>query len=249
MAFSVPQAHDGWVTLDHLAGDRQLAKRLARDARVSAQAQARAERAHAKAVARRERKRIKARQALPLQVVLAVGWGLLTIPVDGGLAVLVGTVGVLQGARAVGSVALLRRAPLPPLAALPLLPPIAPPPHPRSAGWPAVRRLEVVRHELTVLLPLVAPAGRDAATEAWLAAGEADGVLRWQAARLAAVEPHRGPSAELMQPLYDGVACQERLLAAVADLVAASADPLATGRLQDATDALHGIAMGLRELR
>ena len=100
-----------------------------------------------------------------------------------------------------------------------------------------------------MLLPLVAPAGTDAAHEAWQAAGEADAALRWQAARLAAVEPHRGPSAELMQPLYDGVACQERLLAAVADLVAASADPLATGRLQDATDALHGIAMGLRELR
>ena len=249
MAFSVPQAHDGTVTLHHLADDRQLAKRLARDARRSAQARERAERAHAKAVARRERKRIEARQALPLQVLLAVGWGLLTIPVDGGLAVLVGTLGVLQGTRAVGSVALLRRAPLPPLAALPSGWSVAPPPHPRSVAWPAVRRLEVVRHELSMLLPLVAPAGTDAAHEAWQAAGEADAALRWQAARLAAVEPHRGPSAELMQPLYDGVACQERLLAAVADLVAASADPLATGRLQDATDALHGIAMGLRELR
>ena len=237
------------MTLDHLAGDRQLAKRLARHAQASAQARARAERAHAKAVARRERKRIKARQALPLQVVLAAGWGLLTVPVDGGLAVVAGVVGVLQGTRAAGSVALLRRSPLPPLAALPSVPPVAPPPHPRSAAWPAVRRLEVVRHELTVLLPLVAPAGRDAATEAWQAAGEADGVLRWQAARLAAVEPHRGAAEELLRPLYDGVACQERLLAAVADLVAASADPLATARLQDATDALHGIAMGLRELR
>ena len=38
-------------------------------------------------------------------------------------------------------------------------------------------------------------------------------------------------------------------MAAVADLVAASADPLASGRLQDATDALHGLAQGLREVR
>ena len=249
MAFSVPQAHDGPVTIHHLADDRQLAKRLAREARVSTQAQARAERVHAKAVARRERKRIKARQALPLQVVLAVGWGLLTVPAEGPWAVVAGVVAALQGTRAAGSVALLRRAPLPPLVALPPVRPVAPPPHPRSVAWPAVRRLEVVRHELSMLLPLVAPAGTDAAHEAWQAAGEADAALRWQAARLAAVEPHRGPSAELMQPLYDGVACQERLLVAVADLVAASADPLATGRLQDATDALHGIAMGLRELR
>ena len=237
------------MTLDHLADDRQLAKRLARDARVSSQAQARLEKAHTKAVARRDRKRIKARQALPLQVVLAIGWGVLTVPVDGGLAVVAGVLGVLQGTRALGSAALLCRAPLPPLLALPSVAPVAPPPHPRSAAWPAVRRLEVVRVELVRLLPLVAPAGRDAATEAWAAAAEADAALRWQAARLAAVEPHRGPSAELLTPLFQGVASQERLLAAVADLVAASADPLATARLQDATDALHGIAMGLRELR
>ena len=237
------------MTLDHLAADRKLAKRLARDARVSAQSRARAERVHTKAVARRDRRRIEARRALPLQVVLAVGWGLLTVPVDGGLAVVAGVIGVFQATRAAGSVALLSRAPLPPLVALPSVAPVAPPPHPRSAAWPAVRRLEVVRVELVRLLPLVAPAGRDAATEAWSAAAEADAALRWQAARLAAVEPHRGPSAELLGPLFHGVACQERLLAAVADLVAASADPLATARLQDATDSLHGIAMGLRELR
>ena len=139
-----------------------------------------------------------------------------------------------------------------PSPAAPVLPPVvavAPPPDRRSAAWPAVRRLEVVRVELVRLLPLVAPAGRDAATEAWAAAAEADAALRWQAARLAAVEPHRGAAAELLAPLFHGVGCQERLLAAVADLVAASADPLATTRLQDATDALHGIAMGLRELR
>lgn len=237
------------MTLDRLPPDRQLAKRLAREARAASKAHARAEQARARAIARRERKRLKARRALPLQVALAVGWGLVTVPVDGGLAVLAGVVGVLQASRAAGSLVLLSRPPLALPPALPPAAPVAPPPHPRSAAWPAVRRLEVVRCELAVLLPLVSPAGADAAFEAWQAAGEADGVLRWQAARLAAVEPHRGATDELMRPLYDGVACQERLLAAAADLVAASADPLATTRLQDATEALHGIAMGLRELR
>lgn len=86
------------------------------------------------------------------------------------------------------------------------------------------------------------------AAEAWAAAVEADAVLRWQAVRLAAVEPHRGADAHVMRSLYDGVAAQERLVGGVADLVAASADPLAVARLQDATDALHGLAQGLREV-
>src|SRR5438046_1101431 len=73
--------------------------------------------------------------------------------------------------------------------------------------------------------------------------------LRWQAARLAAVEPHRGAEPELVDLLYSGVVAQERLVAGMADLVSASADPLATTRLQDATDALHGLAQGLREVR
>jgi hypothetical protein len=106
-----------------------------------------------------------------------------------------------------------------------------------------------VRSELVRLLPLVAPGGRSAAEEAWQAAGEADAALRWQAARLAAVEPHRGADPELLRPLFDGVQAQERLVLAVADLVAASADPGSTTRLLDATDALHGLAQGLREVR
>jgi hypothetical protein len=128
-------------------------------------------------------------------------------------------------------------------------PPLAPPPDPRSAAWPAVRRLEAVRQELVRLLPLVAPAGRAAAEEAWHAAAESDAALRWQAARLAAVEPHRGADDELLRPLFLGVEAQERLVTAVADLVAACADPRASARLQDATDALHGLAQGLREVR
>lgn len=118
-----------------------------------------------------------------------------------------------------------------------------------SAAFPAVRRLEVVRTELTRLLPLVSPAGQQVAVETWAAAGEADAVLRWQAARLAAVESHRGADLELMGPLYAGVQRQEAVVVAVADLVAASADPLAQSRLQDATDALYGLAQGLREVQ
>ena len=237
------------MTLDRLPHDRQLAKRLARDARAAGKARARVELAHAKAVRRRADRAARARRDLPGELVLAVGAGVASVPLDGVLA-LVATVAAGWAALAVlGSVRALRRPPVPPLVAVRGAPAVAPPPHPRSAAWPAVRRLEVVRDELTRLLPLVAPAGRDAADEAWWAAGEADAALRWQAARLAAVEPHRGADPELLRSLHDGVACQERMLAAVADLVAASADPLASTRLQDVTDVLHGIAMGLRELR
>ena len=183
---------------DRLPHDRQLAKRLSREAHASGKAAQRAEQAHRKVVARRERKSIEARQALPLQVVLAAGWGLLTFPLSGPLALAAGVLGVLQARRAVGSVVLLRRPPLPALTARPASAPPAPPPDVRSAAWPAVRRLEVVRVELTRLLPLVAPAGRDVVTEAWQAAAEADAALRWQAARLAAVEPHRGAGHELL---------------------------------------------------
>jgi hypothetical protein len=237
------------VLHDLLAYDQRLSRRLARDARAAARARLRAEIAHAHAVRRREKAVARARQRLPRQTLVAVVAAVASLPLDatqGWLAM------VASGAAGVGafhSLRTLQRPPLPALRALPVAPPTAPPPHPRSAAFPAVRRLEVVRDELRRLLPLVAPAGRDVAQEAWCAAAEADGALRWQAARLAAVEQHRGAEDALLRPLYEGVACQERLLGAVVDLVAASADPLATGRLQDATDALHGLAQGLRAVR
>ncbi|MCU1693273.1 MAG: hypothetical protein JWM64_2364, partial [Frankiales bacterium] len=80
---------------------------------------------------------------------------------------------------------------------------------------------------------------------------DADTALRWQAARLDAVAPHRGTDPVALQALLDGVACQERLVAGLADLVAASDphEPGGPGRLEDATDALHGLADGLRRLR
>jgi hypothetical protein len=227
--------------------DRQLAKRLSRDARLAAKATARAHALQVKAVRRRQRAVARARRVLPWQGGVLLGSTAWAIADNPGVGVgIVGFLAMVGGIRSVG--VLMSPAPPPEQPRLPAAP-VAPPPDPRSAAWPAVRRLEAVRQELTRLLPLVAPAGRAAAEEAWHAAAESDAALRWQAARLAAVEPHRGADPELLRPLYLGVEAQERLVTAVADLVAACADPRASARLQDATDALHGLAQGLREVR
>ena len=232
------------------ADDRQLARRLTRSARAAAKAQLRAELAHQRAVRRRERRVRKAREGLPRQLVVAVACGVANVPIDGmPWDVLLGGVAFFSGLAAVRAVAVLRSPEPAPLRPPALLPAVPMPPHAASSAFPAVRRLEAVREELRRLVPLVAPAGREAAEEAWQAASEADTALRWQAARLAAVEPHRGPEPDLLRSLEEGVACQERLVTAVVDLVAASADPLAGARLQDATDRLHGLAQGLREVR
>ena len=237
------------MSLSSLPPDRQLVRRLTREARSAAKAQQRVELARAKAVRRHAKAVRRARRELPSQLVLAVGAGVASIPLDTHWAWLAITAASVSALAAHRSVRTLREPPPGFATALPVGPVPAPPPDHRSAAWPAVRRLEGVRAELTRLLPLVSPSGRDVAAEAWAAAGEADAALRWQAARLAAVEPHRGADDHLMRSLYGGVAAQERLVGAVADLVAASADPLAVGRLQDATDALHGLAQGLREVR
>jgi hypothetical protein len=181
--------------------------------------------------------------------VVGLAAGLAYLPLGGALETAVGIAGLVAAAGAARSIRVLRTPAPEPVPALPAPPPVPMPPPPQSAAFPAVRRLEAVREELRRLLPLVAPAGREAAEEAWHAASEADTALRWQAARLAAVEPHRGVDPELLRTLEEGVGCQERLVVAVADLVAASADPLAAARLQDATDRLHGLAQGLREVR
>lgn len=229
--------------------DRRLAKRLHRDARAAAKAQLRAELAHARAVRRRERRVRKARRGLPRRAMLGVGLGLASLPLEGVGEVLAGGAGFFFGLAALRSLTVLWSPPPPPLPAVRALPAVPMPPSVGSVAFPYVRRLEAVRDELRRLLPLVAPAGRDAAEEAWEAAAEADTALRWQAARMAAVEPHRAVDADLLQSLEEGVRCSEQLVVAVADLVAASADPLATRRLQDAADALHGLAEGLREVR
>ncbi len=237
------------MTLAHLPYDRQLARRLAREARAAAKEQVRAEIAYTKQVRRRERVLARARRGLPRQTLIAAGAAVATWPLDGGWVWLAMTTSAVAGLGAWNCLQTLRRPPEPaqPLAAAaPVLPP--PPPR-RSATFSAVWRLEVVREELRRLLPLVAPAGREVAEEAWRAAAEADAALRWQAARLAAAEPYGCADDALLGALFEGVACQERLVAGVADLVAASADPLGTRRLQDATDALHGLAQGMREVR
>jgi hypothetical protein len=227
--------------------DRRVARRLDREARAAAGAHERALRLHARALARRERVLRRARTALPVQAVTAAGSA--TGVVALGLGSWWYVVSVGAGLAALRSVRTLRRPP-----AVPELPPgttLAPPPVPprASAAFPAVRRLEDARISFLRLLPLVAPAGRDVAEEAWRAAAEADLALRWQAARLAGIEPHRGAEPALVDHLYSGVVAQERLVAGLADLVSASADPLADRRLQEATDALHGLAQGLREVR
>jgi hypothetical protein len=225
--------------------DRRLARRLAREARLADKVASRAARLHARAVVRQQRQRLRARRWLPAEVAVCagsvVGAGVLGFG-DGWLVVAVGS--GLLALRSAGR--LVRPATLPP----PALPAAAvpPPPGPSSAAFPAVRRLEEARLALAKLLPLVAPAGRDAAEEAWRCAQDNDRALRWQAARLAAVEPHRGAEPQLMRLLEDGVQAQERLVAGMADLVSASADPHAVLRLQDATDALHGLAAGLRDV-
>lgn len=215
-----------------------------REARAAERVAARAARLHAKALLRRERVLRQARRALPVEASVAVGSAVAALAVNGTWAYVALGATVLAGQ----SVARLARPPAVPPPPAPVL--RLPPAPPRtSAAWPAVRRLEEVRAALARLVPLVAPVGREAAEEAWRAAAEADVALRWQAARLAAVEPHRGAEPVLLEHLLAGVAAQERLVAGLADLVSASADPLATMRLQDATDALHALAMGLRELR
>lgn len=231
------------------ADDRQLARRLQRDAQAAARAQLRTQVAQERALRRRERRVTKARAALPKQAATFVVLGAASIPLEGFLGVATGGVGFFALLFGVRSFAILRSPEPPPLPALPAPPALPMPPPPTSVAFPYVRRLEAVRDEMRRLLPLVGPGGREAAEEGWQAASEADTALRWQAARVAAVEGHRPVDPELLRALEEGVGCQERLVAAVADLVAASADPMATGRLQDATDALHGLAEGLRELR
>jgi hypothetical protein len=229
--------------------DRRLARQLARDAERARLAQARALVEHQQAVARRDRVLRSSRRAVPRWSVIASGAAVATVPVDGGLSVALATLAAGGAARvAVAVRRLWRPPPVPPAPALPQPGP-PPPPHPRSAAFPAVRRLEQVRGALQSLVPLVAPVGRPAAEEAWTVAAEADTALRWQAARLAAAEPHRGADPELLAALEAGVTAQEGLVQAVADLVAASADPRGAERLQDVTDRLHGLAAGLREVR
>jgi hypothetical protein len=229
--------------------DRRLARRLARESRAAGRVAARAELLHLKALARRERVLRRAHRHLRQGAVGAVVAAAATLFEPDSSPVL-WVLAALFALRAVHAFSTLRQPPVVPTAPASLqLPRTPPPPSPQSAAFPAVRRLEDARAAMARLAPLVAPAGREVADEAWRTASDADTALRWQAARLAAVEPHRGAEPALIDLLYSGVVAQERLVAGMADLVSASADPHAVGRLQDATDALNGLAQGLREVR
>lgn len=240
-----------WEAARPVSPDARLARRMTREAELAQREQARALSRHRFAVVRRDRVLRRARRDIPVWSAVAGAAALAATAAEGGVSSS-GLLVVLAGGGLLRVAVAARRLRHPPGVppeppALQVIPPL--PPDPRSAAFPAVRRLEDVRVALYGLLPLIGPPGRAVAEQAWAAAAEADAALRWQAARLAAVEPHRGADDALLRPLYDGVEAQERLLAAVAELVVASADPLAGDRLQDATDAVHGLAQGLRELR
>ena len=227
--------------------DGGLARR-GREAQVDARARAKAVRRHERAVARYESRLARTRRAVPVNGA-AAGAGAVLLLADVGAEPLWVVLVAVCGLRAVKAVATLRHPPPAPVPSPALTAP--PPPPPGSVASPAVQRLDAARDQTERLALLVGPAGQTAAAEALAAAREADTALRWQAARLAAVEPHLGVEPALLQALFDGVACQERVVTGLADLVAAS-DPHAppsAERLRDAADALHGLAHGLRSLR
>lgn len=232
-----------------LSADARTARRLAQQGERARRAHAAAVQAHAAAVARRERVLRSSRRALPGSLLVAAGSGaaaLLLYAPDG--TPLLWAVSAAAGGRAAVAVRRLVRPPAVPPAPVPLRQP-PPPPAPGSAAFPLVVRLERAAGSLRSLLPMVAPAAREVAEEAARAAAEADTALRWTAARLAVAEPHRGADPALLAELEAGVQAQERLVDAVADLVAAGADAGAPWRLRDVTDRLHGLAAGLREVR
>jgi hypothetical protein len=147
-----------------------------------------------------------------------------------------------------------------------------PPPRPRPAARPRrlprdcpargpLDRLDERERVLAGLLDHLGPAGDD--TRA--VSADAAAALRELGARTAAVDrARRGAPADsaagldaavtlLVQRLEAGVAAYEALVVTAADAVAATAslhaaDPVLLARLTEATDALAGLAAGLREV-
>jgi len=170
-----------------------------------------------------------------------------------------GTTTVLVGAGAVGAGRRLwqleRTSP-------PVMPPRpAPLPPAGSAARGALVRLAERERVLADLLVHLGPAADDPR----LVAADAAGALRTHGARVTAVEAARrgappdsraGLDAAVMvlaRQLDDGVDGYDALVIAAADAVSASAslqtgDPVLALRLTDATDALAGLARGLREV-
>ena len=151
----------------------------------------------------------------------------------------------------------LERTPAPP----PALPRPGPLPPRDALARPAMERLAERQRVLAGLLDHLGPA----ADETRRVAADAAVALRAHATRLTAVDrARRGVAADvragldtaigvLLRQLHDGLAGYEALVAAAADAVCASAslhfaDPVLARRLADATDALAGLAAGLREV-
>lgn len=210
-------------------------------------------------VARLLRRRRRARWGLGLRAAFALGisfvagWAVANGDVVGGafLAV-VGVFAIYSVVPAVRRVWVLERTPLP-------APPPAPPPHGSAARQP-MERLAARERTLANLFALLGPPGRDAAGEAAAAAR----ALRVRAERIVVVEAARRDAPPQAIPelddalismcttLNDGVDAYDRLVTAAAGAVSASiddrTDALTAVRMADTTDALAGLARGLREV-
>jgi hypothetical protein len=140
-------------------------------------------------------------------------------------------------------------------------PPAAEPVRRDSAAWPAMRRLAERERVLAELVGHLGPSADDARG----VAAAAVVALRAHAARVASVDRARRGAPPAARPgldaalgvlvgqLDDGVAGYDALVVAAADAVSAAAtfqtgDPVLARRLADATDALAGLAAGLREI-
>lgn len=253
--------------LDHPAvADRRLAWSLAVAARNSEQERNRRLAAWRAACAARERVTRRAARAAARRGVLAVGCLAATLPAYGDAATAWGIAALLFAVRAGLAWRTSRRpvgAPAPP----DLPPALPPPPSLRSAAFPPVRRLSsggAAIRRLLLSAREAGPTARATADSAMTAAANCEQVLYQQASSVAGLEAARDGVGDpvaltaldatihrLLALLEEGLAGYERLVAAAADLAAAAAAGpgsvgLAAARVQEATDALTGLAHGLR---
>lgn len=200
--------------------------------------------------ARRHRKQVRrARRRMRAEATVAAGFAGLTAVAVAASAPEAAEVGLGAGAVLVGAAAVragrrlsdLRRQPAPP-------PRVARPPKDSPARQP----LERLAHQEQALHALLVHLGEAAVEPRRVAANAAAG-LRELGARLTAVHAaHRlsGGLADavdaLRRQLHAGLASYDALVVAAADAVAADAGLRTYAPLQEATDALAGLAAGLR---
>lgn len=214
---------------------------------------------------RHERRRRRARRSLAVRSVVTIGLAWIASVVGASPGIELGEVfwGSVAAIGAVSTVSAgrkvwrLERGPRPLRAAAP--PPLPPP---GSAARQPLERLASRERALGDLLTVLGPAAGDVGADAAVAAA----ALRAHAGRLITVESARnGAPAEaragldsalaaLRQQLEEGVSAYDRMVTAAADAVSAhtsgAGDGMASGmlRLEDASDALLGLARGLREV-